>query len=227
MNRLVRLLGTTIGRKIVMAATGVALLGFVLAHMAGNLLIYNSPEALNDYAAWLQGHPLLWVARIGLLAVFLVHLVTAASLILEKRRARPVAYAQRDLVATGLASRTMALTGALVLFFVVLHLAHFTFGAFGGEHMHRVDAQGRHDVHAMVVGAFENPFVAGGYVAAMLLLGFHLLHGLQSSVQTLGFNHGSYNGLIQIVSRTLVAVIVVGNCSFPVLIQLGVLGGGN
>ncbi|MCG8589885.1 MAG: succinate dehydrogenase cytochrome b subunit [Proteobacteria bacterium] len=224
MNRLIRLFGTSIGRKLVMAGTGLMLIGFVLVHMLGNMAMFQGADALNGYAAWLQGHPLIWAARAGLLGVFLVHSVTAVSLALENRRARPVAYGRKELVAATLASRYIVLSGVLVLGFVIFHLGHFTFGWFQPEHFQARDAQGRHDVFHMVVAGFQSPLFSGVYVVSMLLVGFHLHHGVKSLVQTLGINHDSYNALLSLAGKGLVGLIVIGNCSFPVLVLMGVIG---
>lgn len=225
MNRLVRLFGTTIGRKLVMAGTGLALLGFVLVHMIGNLTIYQGSDTLNAYALWLKSNPLIWVARAGLLAVFGVHVVTAISLAVENRRARPTPYGRKERVAATLASTYIVASGLLLFAFIAFHLAHFTFGLVQPEHFHGVDGEGRHDVFAMVVGAFRNPLIAALYVVSTLILGFHLHHGVKSLVQTVGINHDSYNGLLGVAGQAAVLVIVVGNCSFPVLVLLGVIGG--
>lgn len=223
MRRLIRLLGTTIGRKLVVAGTGLALLGFVVVHMLGNMTVFQGADALNGYANWLHQHPLLWVARLGLLGVFGIHVVTAISLALENRGARPVGYARKASISATLSSRYIVFSGLLVLAFLVFHLGHFTFGWFGMEGP-SVDAKGRADVYAMVTGAFSSTPFTAVYVAAMLLLGFHLHHGVKSVVQTLGINHESYNTLFRVAGRALVATIVAGNCSLPILIWLGVLG---
>jgi succinate dehydrogenase / fumarate reductase cytochrome b subunit len=223
MNRLLRLFGTTIGRKLVVAITGILLVGFVVVHMLGNLAIYQGPEALNTYAAWLQGHPLKWAGRIALLGVFGVHLVTAIALALHNRGARPVGYQRTEIVAAGFASRQIVLTGLLVLAFVVYHLLHFTLGAVQPEHAHLIDAGNRHDVYSMIVHGFQNPIVSASYIVAMLVLGFHLQHGAASLFQTLGVNHETYNAMIRGGSLSLVAIIVIGNCSIPVLVLAGVI----
>ena len=229
MNRLLGLFGTSIGRKLVTAVTGLALIGFLIGHMLGNMTMFQGADNLNAYASWLQGHPLIWLARFGLLAVFGIHLVTAISLALENRRARPVGYGRKELVAATLSSRYIVVSGLLLLTFVVFHLGHFTLGFFQPEHFHVTDAHGRHDVFRMVVSGFQNPFFSSIYIAAMLLLGFHLHHGVKSLAQTLGLNHDSYSTLLSLAGNGLVALIVLGNCSFPILVLLGVINapGGN
>lgn len=207
-----------------MAVTGLMLLGFLMGHMLGNMALFQGPEALNSYAAWLQGHPALWVMRLGLLSVFCLHIYVALLLARENRAARPIAYAVPQVFQTSWASRYMVVTGLLVVLFVVGHLLHFTFGVVSPENYGGVDASGRHDVYAMIVGSFSNPWICGAYVAAMNLVGFHLYHGTRSLFQTVGINHDSYNGSIRAVNFSLVALFVIGNCSLPILVYTGVIG---
>ena len=223
MSRLLRLFGTTMGRKLIVAATGIVLIGFVIIHMLGNLSILQGPVSLNTYADWLQGHPLKWIGRIGLLAAFLIHLVAALGLALRNRQARPVGYQQAEQLAATFASRYIALTGLLLIAFVIYHLLHFTLGQVQPEHAHLIDAADRHDVYSMVVYGFQNRIVSASYIVAMLVLGFHLHHGVSSLFQTLGINHESYSVMIRVGSLGLVAIIVIGNCSIPVLVMAGVI----
>ncbi|MEM9174452.1 MAG: succinate dehydrogenase cytochrome b subunit [Myxococcota bacterium] len=221
---MLRLLSSSIGKKLVMAVTGVALLGFLVAHMAGNLTLYLGQDSLNGYAATLKGNPLLWPARLGLLTVFGLHVATGISLARENRNARPIRYDRVEPQTATWASRYIVFTGLVVLFFVVFHLLHFTIGAVQSEVFHGVDAQGRHDVYGMVTGAFSNPIVSGVYVLAMAVLGFHLYHAVQSAVQTLGFAHKSYKQTLEFGAKAIVALIVIGNCSFPVFVLAGLVG---
>src|SRR5262245_24188803 len=139
-----------------MAGSGIALAGFIVGHLAGNLKIFFGPEALNSYSAFLKSlGELLWVARIGLLAMVGFHIWTAVSLTLENRAARPVAYANKTYIEASYASRTMHLSGVIVLFYIVYHLMHFTFVTVHPEFGHFTDAQGRHDVYRMVVSSFQ------------------------------------------------------------------------
>jgi len=220
-NRLVRLFGASVGRKLVAASTGALLLAFLFGHMFGNLQVFQGPEVLNGYAAWLQGHPLLWVFRIGLLAVFVVHVAATLSLAAENRAARPVGYRCYRPQAASLASRTMAVSGVIIFAFVVYHLLHFTFGVVTPPGPEFAAARARLDVHAMIVQSFRNPWICGSYVVAMGLLGLHLLHGAVSAFQTFGVHHDSYSALIRGTCLALVAALVLGNCSIPILIYLG------
>lgn len=225
MSRFRKALGTSIGRKVVLAATGVALLGFVVAHMAGNLQVFAGPEKLNAYAKSLQDlGPLLWIARIGLLGVFLIHVRVAWQLTQENRAARPVAYAVTAPSTSTYASRTMIWSGLVVLAFVVYHLLHFTFGAVQGANHGLTDAAGRPDVHRMVVLGFRNPVVSASYVVAQVLLGMHIAHGASSLFQTFGCTSPRLDCVRRAAGPLLAAVIVLGNCAMPLAILLGLAG---
>jgi len=221
MHRLLRLFGTSVGRKLVMAVTGILLIGFLLVHMLGNMAIYQGPKALNDYAAWLEGHPLIWVARLGLLAIFSAHVYTAISLAIENSRARPTPYHLKQAVAATLSSRYIVVSGLLIFAFLIYHLLHFTFGVVQPEDFGFRDSAGDQDVYAMVVLGFQNVWISASYVVAMLIVGFHLSHGASSVFQTLGINHESYNALIKLAARGLVLVLVLGNASIPILVLSG------
>lgn len=223
MNRLVRLFGASIGRKLVVAATGVLLLAFLFGHLFGNLRIFQGPEALNSYAAWLQGHPLLWVFRGGLLTVFATHVYATLTLARDNRAARPVGYRRYRPNATSFASRYMLLSGLVLFSFVVYHLLHFTFGVVDAANTRLVDARGHLDVYSSVVRSFRNPWIAGSYVVAMALLGLHLWHGIASAFQTYGVHHESYEKLIAVTGVVLIAALVIGNCSIPIFVLAGKL----
>lgn len=224
MHRLIRLFSTSIGRKLVIAVTGAMLLGFLLGHMLGNMALFQGPEAINAYASWLQGHPLLIFMRLGLALVFCIHVYAAVQLTRENRAARPTRYSLSQVYQSSWASRYMVFTGFLVIVFVVGHLLHFTFGVVSPENFGSVDAAGRHDVYSMVVNGFRNPWICGAYVVAMNLVGFHLFHGTRSLFQTVGINHTSYNGAIRAANLAVVAIFVIGNCSIPILVYAGVIG---
>jgi succinate dehydrogenase / fumarate reductase cytochrome b subunit len=207
-----------------MAVTGFFLFGFVVVHMLGNLQIFLGPAALNGYAEKLQEMTeLLWPARLFLLTNLVLHVWTAVRLTTENRRARPVAYAYNDTVQASYASRTMMMSGLIVLAFVIYHLLHFTFGAVHPQYFNHTDAEGRHDVYAMVVSSFRDPLVAGAYVLAMIPLCMHLSHGIQSLFQTLGFCHPKYRRLIRRVSAAAGLVIFIGNISIPAAVFLGLV----
>jgi succinate dehydrogenase / fumarate reductase cytochrome b subunit len=232
MNGLTRPALSSLGSKYLMALTGLALIGFVLAHMAGNLLIFAGKEALNGYAKHLEELGLLlWVARRGLLAVFVLHIALGVRLWLSNRSARPVRYHYEDTVKASWASRHMLLTGLVILAFVIYHLLHFTFGVTdpaGFKHnvaRYHVPADpvanGEYDVAAMVVHGFRQWPVSLGYLAAMVVLGIHLWHGGSSWLQSLGLNRKRSAWLVGLVGQVLALVVVVGNCSIPIAILCG------
>lgn len=224
MNWLIRLFKSSIGAKLVMAITGILLLGFVIAHLLGNLQMWLGPEAVNSYAQKLKDlGPLLWVARILLIVVFLVHVSTGLRLAAANQNARPVPYRVPHTIRATLASRTMAMTGILVFAYVLFHLAHLTFGVIYSDYADLIDAEGRHDVYSMTVLGFREWWVSGSYLLAMGVLGLHLRHGIPSFFQTLGLNHPRYNPLIEKLGPSLAGAIVLGYVSLPLGVLLGVI----
>lgn len=217
-------LRTTIGTKYLMAATGLLLFLFVVAHLLGNLSLYRGQDAVNSYAAMLKGTgPLLWAMRLGLLAILLVHLRCAFTLAARNRGARPVGYFNSAPIQSTLASRTMLLSGAVILLFLIYHLLHFTIGAIHGNYFQQTDALGRHDVYSMTVMSFQFLPTAFIYIAAMALLGMHLHHGLQSFLQSLGFTRPKYRNAVHLAASGLTALIVLGNISLPLAVQMGII----
>jgi len=214
-------LRSSIGKKVVMATTGVILFGFVLGHLAGNLQLYlpNAPEAMKAYAAFLR-HFLhgagLWIARGGLLLAAGLHIWSATSLTLANRAARPVAYEKWAAKESTYASRTMRYSGVLLFAFIVYHLLHFTIGS---AHPSFDEA----DPYRNVVAGFQVLPVSVAYIVAMLLLGLHLRHGLWSMLQTLGLSHPRYKLYAQVFATLFAAVIVLGNISFPIAVLAGVI----
>lgn len=215
LNRAVR---SPVGAKALMAVTGLMLSGFLLGHIAGNLLIYAGPDALNAYAEGLRKFPaLLWVARIGLLAAFFGHLGLAIYVTRSNRAARPVRYSFNNTVQATIASRSMLLTGLLIFAFVVFHLAHFTWRNTDPT----IAAMGEFEVYQMIVYAFKQPLVSATYLIAMAAIGLHLSHGLASVFQTLGLNHPRYNKLVR-GSAPIVGFAIAGLfASIPLSIYLG------
>lgn len=227
MGRLSKVFASSIGMKWLMALSGLALVGFIIVHMLGNLLVFLGPDALNAYAVGLREMPLqlLWVARAGLLAAVLVHIFSAVRLTNLNQAARPDRYAVKKPVASTYASRTMMMGGLILLAFIVYHLAHFTFGVTNPDQFRVHDAQGRHDVYRMVVMGFQNPIVAGAYVLAMVPLALHLSHGASSLFQSLGIAHPKYDGILRGIGPFLSTVIFVGNVSMPIAVLAGIVGG--
>ena len=224
MGRFAAILQSSIGAKIVMAATGVLLVLFIIAHLAGNLLVVAGPEATNAYAQGLKDlGVLLWLARAGLLAVLLVHVGSALRLWRLNRAARPEGYAVSASSAVTYAGRSIVLTGALVLAFAVYHLLHFTLFAVNPEFARLLDAQGRHDVYRMVVLGFGNAAVSGVYLASMVLLGLHLSHGVTSLFQSLGLSGSSGDSFIKRLGPWSGVLIALGFMSIPLAVLAGVV----
>jgi succinate dehydrogenase / fumarate reductase cytochrome b subunit len=214
---------SSVGRKILVAVTGLGLFLFVIVHMLGNLQIFLGPDPINHYAEFLKSKPgLLWTARIGLLLLVLVHITLGIQLALENRRARPVRYAVGKPPASSLASRTILISGLMIFSFVVYHLLQFTIGATNPEYMELRDAQGRHDVYSMMVLGFSHPLVAFFYVLSMALLCLHLSHGVSSTFQSLGIRRRTWT-LVDRFAKTAAVLIFIGNTSIPLAVLAGVV----
>ena len=219
MPRTTSFLDASVGKKAVMAVTGLVLFGFVVAHMIGNLQAYLGPEPLNAYAVWLRElvHGAgLWIARGLLLAAVILHVWAALSLTIDNRKARPVGYRQRQWEESTYASRTMVWSGPILALFIVYHLLHLTTG-----NLHPNFVEG--DVYHNFVAGFRVVPASLFYIVAMLCLGLHLFHGAWSMLQTLGLSHPRWNPLRYTVAGTLTAVVVLGNISFPVAVLLGII----
>jgi succinate dehydrogenase / fumarate reductase, cytochrome b subunit len=229
MNLLTLPFRTSLGAKYVMALTGFGLVAFVLGHMAGNLLLFAGPDALNSYAEGLKSKPaLLWSARAGLLFIFLLHLFLAFRLWELNREARPVRYVYEDTEKATWASRHMMLTGLVLLAFIVYHLAHFTFGVVPGQSINYLDSHDIHDpkrqdVYHMVVAGFSNPWITLSYLVAQVFLCLHLWHGGSSWFQSLGLNHPQYNPVIRKVGPVIAVAVLIGNCSMPLAVLFGLV----
>lgn len=215
---------SSIGKKWIVAVSGALLVAFILAHLAGNLTIYIGPygEGINAYAKALHASPLvLWGARGGLLVVFLIHIGTALWLVLENRRARPQRYAVKAHVQSTVFVRTMALSGLVVLSFLIFHVLQFAAGL--SCHSHLYDIEGRHDVAAMIILSFHNPWVSGFYLLSLVLLGMHLSHGLGSLFQTFGVNGRKTQAVIARGALVLAWVLMAGFATIPVAALTGYL----
>ncbi len=216
-----RFTDSSIGSKSILALTGVLLILFLLGHLSGNLLIFVGRDAFNAYPEKLRElGPLLWVARIGILVVFVAHIILAIRLTRQNRAARPVPYAKHATIQASFASTHMIHTGLLLLAFVVFHLAHYTFRITSPE----VAAHGPYEVYEMLVQAFADPLVSLTYIAAMIVLGLHISHGIPSLFQSLGLNHPLYNRCIRTGGRFVGWAIAALYLSIPVAIWLGIVG---
>ncbi|HSN54465.1 MAG TPA: succinate dehydrogenase cytochrome b subunit [Candidatus Sulfomarinibacteraceae bacterium] len=217
MNLTQGLYGSTLGKKTLMAVTGIILFGFVVGHLIGNLQLYLGPEQLNHYAELLRTNmALLWAVRLVLLFSVGVHIVASVQLWLRNRRSRPVKYRVFNPPAVDYAARTMVWSGPIIALFVAYHLAHFTTG--WAHHDFVVG-----DVYHNVVSSFGIWWVAGIYMAANLLLAIHLYHGLWSLFQTLGWDHARFGLARRWFAVVFAALIGAGNISMPLAVLTGVV----
>ncbi len=207
-----------------MAVTGFLLIGFVVAHLVGNLQVFLGAEVFNAYAAFLKSIPgPLWIARIGLIVIFVLHLYNAFSLRKIISAARPVDYNKQATVQASAASRYMLHTGVVILLFVIVHLAHFTLGYLQPEHFSKTDALGQHDVYYMLVQGFLNPVYAGFYIFCIVMLGIHLSHGISSMFQTLGFCRPNVKNKLELAAKAIAAGITLGYISIPLAVIANVV----
>lgn len=231
---LLDLYSTAVGKKYAMAISGIMMLGFVVAHMVGNLKMYLGAEHLNDYAEFLREllvpimprTVVLWAMRLGLVGAVLVHIHAATSLTRLNREARSVKYqSPRDYQVANFASRTMRWTGVIIALFVLWHLADLTWGytndigadAAAGEFV-------RGEAYQNVVRSFERVPVSVLYIVANIALGTHLFHGVWSLFQSLGWNNPKFNKWRRHLAIGVATLVVVGNVSFPIAVLAGIVG---
>jgi succinate dehydrogenase / fumarate reductase cytochrome b subunit len=242
MNLVGSLFRSSIGRKILMAATGVILIGFVIGHLVGNLQVFQDPDHINGYAHFLRSlGPTLWIARIVLLVSAVLHIWAATVLTLENAKARGAEpYAVKHTIRATLASRTMRLTGYVVLAFLIYHLAHFTWGvaqrdtfkanlpAYTMHEDYRVagfvtveKGTAVEDVHTMVIRGFQSPIVSLFYIVAVGLLSLHLLHGFDSLFQTFGLRSHKWSRGLRAIAVTFCALYFFFNLTIPGAVLAG------
>ena len=235
---------STVGSKFLVALTGLALTGFVIVHMIGNLQIFLGLDAINEYAKKLKDMgPLLWIARLGLLAVFVLHITLALRLKIRSKEARPISYAHEQTIQASFASRSMVLSGLVVLVFVVFHVAHFTLGVIqpvpappqadipGHPRaepkevglLELKDAKDRHDVRQMMIIGFTNPIVSVLYILAQIVLMLHLSHGVASMFQSLGLNTPRTQTTFRVLGWAITLLVGGGNIGIVVAVWFGLL----
>jgi succinate dehydrogenase / fumarate reductase, cytochrome b subunit len=229
MNLFTRTWRSSVGKKYLMAISGFALFLFVIAHMLGNLQIFLGPEYINRYGHFLQSAPeLIWPARIGLLFLVVLHIISAIKLSQENKAARPVAYHHYEVVAASYASRTMLMSGLIILAFIIYHLLHYTvqvrsINLTNQNFADFTDLQQRHDVYRMMVVGFKQPLVSLFYIIGVGLLCLHLSHGVSSMFQSLGWKNKYYGRFLDRFARIISWVIFLGYVSIPVSILAGIL----
>jgi succinate dehydrogenase / fumarate reductase, cytochrome b subunit len=215
---------SAIGKKAVMAVTGVILFGWIFLHMVGNLKIYLGPEHLNEYAHWLRalGTPAmpesgaLWATRLLLLVCVLLHIHAAYALTMMNRAARPVGYRDRDYVKGTYAARTMRWGGVIILLFVIYHLLHLTTGQAHHDFI-------KDDVYHNVVTGFRVWWIAAAYIIANLALGLHLYHGVWAMFSSVGITQPQVEKWRRAFATTFAVVITAANISFPVAVLTGIV----
>jgi succinate dehydrogenase / fumarate reductase cytochrome b subunit len=217
---------SALGKKYVMAITGVIGMGYIFAHMIGNLKVFIGPESFNHYSEWLRqsllypilpAHVALWLMRIALIASVILHVHAAYALTMMNRRARPVRYqSKRDYIAADFAARTMRWTGIIVGLFILFHLADFTWGWVNPGFV-------RGEVYRNVAASLSNPVVALFYIAANVALGYHLYHGVWSLFQSLGINSPRFNPWRRAFAIAFAVITIGGFITVPIAVLLGIV----
>ena len=218
MNRVLGLWDTSVGKKAVMAATGLIMVAYLITHVLANLLVFQGPAKINAYSRFLHGTGgALWAARLVLLAAVVLHIVAAVQLTRRRQAARPVGYAaERQPQVSTLASRTIRWGGGLILVFLVFHILHFTIGTVHGSF---VEGDPYHNVAA----GFGNPFVVLFYELAMAAVGLHLYHGVWSSGRTLGVSAPSPHPLRRQLALALSVIVWAGFTVIPIAVYAGAI----
>ena len=208
---------SSIGSKFLIALTGLFLVIFLVAHLAGNLLFIAGPDAFNEYSHKLISNPLVYVAELGLLAIFVIHIFKTVGLVAGSRSARPDRYAKKkwaksknDRSRKSVSSSTMIVTGTITLLFVVTHLATFKFGAYYET------TAGIRDLYRLQLAVFSNPGYVAFYLVAMGVIVFHLWHGASSAMQSFGVNSPTWTPRLQWIGRGLAVIIGLGFAILPV-----------
>jgi succinate dehydrogenase / fumarate reductase, cytochrome b subunit len=218
MNRLRLLWESSVGKKLIMAATGLIWVAYLITHMLANLLVFQGPVRINAYSAFLHGTSgALWAARVVLIAALILHVTAAIQLAARSRQARPVGYVTgREPQVSTLASRTIRWGGALILLFLVFHILHFTVGT---AHPNFVEGDPYHNVTT----GFHNPAVVGFYLIVMAAVGLHLYHGVWSSGRSLGLSSPSPRPLRRTVALVLALLVWLGFTIIPIAVYAGVV----
>ena len=214
-NAVSRFWHSSVGKKAVMAVTGLGMIAFLIFHALGNLQVFAGPLKINEYSAALRRlGPLLWIARAALIVALVLHVVAAYQLTRRKQTARPIGYENQDPQVSTFAARTIRWGGVLLLVFIVLHLLHFTFGTIHPAFDHK-------DIYGNIVAGFQIWWVALLYVVAMVGLGLHLYHGTWSSIRTLGLTRPTGDPFKRRISAVLAWVLYLGFSLIPIAVIAG------
>jgi succinate dehydrogenase / fumarate reductase cytochrome b subunit len=216
---------SSIGKKFIVAITGVILLLFIVGHLLGNLQIFLGPAWINGYAEHLRElGPLLWVIRVFLLVTVFLHIYFTIRLAIDNRRARPTGYVEKEHVKATFASRHMVMSGLIILAFLIYHIAHFTVRVTDPRFaLLKADPLNHYDVFSMMVYGFQNYYVSGFYILSMWLLTLHLSHGSSSFFQSLGLNNKELAPRLARGGRVFAWLIFIGYTSIPVAVMLGLI----
>lgn len=211
------LFSSSLGKKYLMALTGLFLCSFLVIHFLGNITLYTDPVQFNEYTRFMSSNPIIRVMEIVLVAGFLTHIIDAIMLTRANKKAQPVKYAM-DKKQSSWYSRNMGLTGSVILVFLVLHLQSFWYGYKFGSPAVAIDSAGLpiKDMYTMVVEAFGEFWYSGIYIVAVTLLGIHLNHGFQSAFQSVGLRHKKYTPTIKMLGTAFSILITLGFISFPI-----------
>jgi succinate dehydrogenase / fumarate reductase cytochrome b subunit len=218
---------SSLGKKYIMAVSGLIMFLFVVGHLVGNLQFFLGAESINRYGHFLQTNvELIWPARIFLLAMIGLHIWSAIKLSIENKAARPVPYADWNPTTASYASRTMLMSGIIIFVFIVYHLLHYTaqvqyLNFTGQSFVSFEDPQKRHDIFKMMVVGFKNPLVSGFYIIGIGLLCLHLSHGVSSMFQSLGWKNKVYGPCLDRAARIIAWLIFLGYVSIPISVLLG------
>ena len=223
---IIKFYNSSIGKKIITGVTGLGLSLFVLFHMTGNLVLFTSPEAYNQLAHFLNSLGiLLYLIEFILLGLVIFHVAIAISIQISKLQARPINYEQLKSVGEpskqSISSRTMILTGLILLVFLVFHLLTFKFGTYYSTAINGVEMR---DLARLVIEKFQSPVYTFSYVGVMIFLGFHLRHGVWSAFQSLGAINARLSPLIYAIAFIFAVLIAVGFLILPLAIYLGIIG---
>jgi succinate dehydrogenase / fumarate reductase cytochrome b subunit len=213
---------SSLGKKYIMAVSGLVMFLFVIGHLAGNLQFFLGAESINRYGHFLQSNPeLIWPARIFLLLMIGLHIWAAINLSIENRAARPVAYANWNPTTASYASRTMLMSGIIIFVFIIYHLLHYTFvikdiNLTGQDFAAFQDPEKRHDIFRMMVVGFRNLWVSLFYILGIGLLCLHLSHGVSAMFQSLGWKNKIYGPCLDSGARLIAWLIFIGYISIPI-----------
>jgi succinate dehydrogenase / fumarate reductase cytochrome b subunit len=224
MRRVISLYRTSVGKKFYMALSGAVLIGFLFAHMVGNLKMYMGADAFNHYAEFLReiGYPILphmvglWMFRLVLLACVGLHMLSAWQVYTQSKNARGGSYKKEESLSFAYASRTMRWGGVIIGSFVIYHILHFTVGSALPEFVHG-------EAYDNVIYGFRNPLIVAFYVVTLIMITFHVYHGLWSALQTVGANHPKYTPFRRPLALGLALLLLLGFLTVPVGVMAGVL----